>query len=268
MERTASSFCRIDLPLRAALPLLHDATTTTIELFCEAPHLDLNADWRADVAWLRAYAQQHQLRYTLHAPCFDLNPASGNAGVRAEVLRQYHLALEVAAELEAIQMVVHSGPRSDPRLSRKVAWQAVRAMLEALLPSAERLDVCLALENTGYGPASILQYHDELLAVINDLPTAQVGLTLDVGHALLQELDIDATVDLWAARLCNVHLHDNGGTSDDHLPPGMGVVPLQAALTALQRVGYTGTLTLESFLGGEQPLSLVDGWSRLGHNGL
>jgi sugar phosphate isomerase/epimerase len=96
MDYAISSFCRIDLPLVEALPLLHTATAPTIEIFCEAPHLDVNTDWRPHVAHLRAYSRAHGVRYTLHAPCFDLNPAAANAGVRAEVRRQYQLAIEIA----------------------------------------------------------------------------------------------------------------------------------------------------------------------------
>ncbi|MCU0493641.1 MAG: sugar phosphate isomerase/epimerase [Chloroflexaceae bacterium] len=263
MERTASSFCRIDLPLWEALPLLHDEETRQIELFCEAPHLDLSADWRSTVATLRSYARDHGLRYTLHAPCFDLNPAAANAGVRAEVLRQYRLGLEVAAELGANQMVVHSGPRSDPRLSSVTAHGYVRAMLEALLPTAEQTGTRLALENTGYGPASIIATPADLLALVEGLPPALVGLTLDMGHAVLQNLPLNTTIAAWAGRLCNVHLHDNGGHSDDHLPPGEGVVPLATALETLNQVGFSGSLTLESFLGGPQPLSLAAAWNRI-----
>jgi sugar phosphate isomerase/epimerase len=260
MERAASSFCRIDLPLRAALPLLHDSTTAIVELFCEAPHLDLNGAWRAELAWLRDYARCHSLRYTLHAPCFDLNPATANAGTRAEVLRQYRLALEAAIELEAPQVVVHSGPRSDPRLSATAAWGHVRSLLETLIPLAEQAGVRLALENTGYGPANLIRTPADLLAAVADLPPAQVGLTLDIGHALLQGLDLPATAAAWAARLCNVHLHDNGGLSDEHLPPGQGVAPLDEALATLRAAGYSGTLTMESFLGGPQPMALQTAW--------
>ncbi|MBC8161416.1 MAG: TIM barrel protein, partial [Roseiflexaceae bacterium] len=146
MHRAASSFCRIDLPLQQALPLLHGEAPATIELFCEAPHLDTTADWRGQVAWLRQYAQSHGLTYALHAPCFDLNPASANAGVRTEVARQYQIALAIAEALGARHMVIHSGPRSDPRLSAAEGRQHVRAMLELLVPHAEAHGVRLALE--------------------------------------------------------------------------------------------------------------------------
>jgi len=261
MNRAVSSFCRIDLPLDQALPLLHGEAPCTIELFCEAPHLDTNGDWRSQIKWLRQYAQTHGLTYALHAPCFDLNPASANAGVRAEVVRQYQVALSIAEALDARQMVVHSGPRSDPRLSVAQAREYVRAMLETLVPLAETNRVRLALENTGYGEASIITAPDDLLTLIADLPQQTVGLTLDLGHAVLQGIELGDAITAWMPRLVNVHLHDNRGISDEHLPPGAGIVPLGKALAVLASLKYTGSVVLESFLGGPRPISISDAWA-------
>lgn len=263
MRRAVSSFCRIDLPLRQALPLLHDDTTTAIELFCEAPHLDITGDVTEPLHWLRAYARDHGITYTLHAPCFDLNPAAANAGARAEVLRQYRAAITIAQELEASQVVVHSGQRSDPRLSSGAARAWTRGLLETLLPHAERAGVRLALENTGYGAVSIITAPHELLELVADLPPDHLGLTLDIGHIALQQIDLAMAIAAWMPRLCNVHLHDNHGSGDDHLPPGQGRLPLTTALALLEQHGYTGDLVLESFLGGESPVAPAEAWAAL-----
>lgn len=262
MRLAVSSFCRIDLPLAQALPLLH-STTTTVELFCEAPHLDLNSDWHSTVRWLRAYARANGIRYTLHAPCFDLNPAAANAGVRGEVARQYGLAIQAAAMLEAPQIVVHSGHRSDPRLSAAAARAHTRALLEALLPQVEQANTRLLVENTGYGEASSIAVTTDLLEIVEGLPETLVGLTLDLGHAALQGIDFDTAITAWMPRLANVHLHDNHGAGDDHLSPGQGDLPLKHALDSLQTHGYNGTLVLEAFLGGAHPLDAATVWQEV-----
>ena len=41
------------------------------------------------------------------------------------------------------------------------------------------------------------------------------------------------------------HVHDNRGRTDDHLVPFDGTIDWPAALTAVQKVGYDGTLLLE-----------------------
>ena len=42
-----------------------------------------------------------------------------------------------------------------------------------------------------------------------------------------------------------LHLQDNRGSKDDHLLPGMGVLPWDSILEALAEIGYDGDFTLE-----------------------
>jgi sugar phosphate isomerase/epimerase len=48
-------------------------------------------------------------------------------------------------------------------------------------------------------------------------------------------------------RLYHVHLHDNDGRSDLHLPPGAGNIDWPGVIQALVDVGYDRTITLEVF---------------------
>ncbi|MDD2912760.1 MAG: TIM barrel protein, partial [Candidatus Bipolaricaulis anaerobius] len=46
-------------------------------------------------------------------------------------------------------------------------------------------------------------------------------------------------------RLVHVHLHDNRGERDEHLPLGRGSLPWRAAWAALSSAGYRGPIVLE-----------------------
>jgi sugar phosphate isomerase/epimerase len=52
-------------------------------------------------------------------------------------------------------------------------------------------------------------------------------------------------------------VHDNGGRTDDHLVPFDGTIDWPAALTAVQKVGYEGTLMLEIAARGSAKDTLV-----------
>jgi sugar phosphate isomerase/epimerase len=45
--------------------------------------------------------------------------------------------------------------------------------------------------------------------------------------------------------LIATHVHDNRGRTDDHLVPFEGTIDWPGALTALQKVGYDGTVMFE-----------------------
>jgi sugar phosphate isomerase/epimerase len=87
------------------------------------------------------------------------------------------------------------------------------------------------------------------LAVIRDIldADARLGFHLDVGHAHVARLDLAEVLAALGDRLCHVHLSDNRGRADDHMPIGAGTIDWPAALGALKASGYDGTITLEVF---------------------
>lgn len=100
----------------------------------------------------------------------------------------------------------------------------------------------LVVENT-YEPP-------ELMARILEALPAEVGFTLDVGHALINWASPLDYISHLRARIAHLHLHDNmGGNSehhhDKHLPPGAGIAPWPEIARALRRVRFTGTATFE-----------------------
>jgi len=70
-----------------------------------------------------------------------------------------------------------------------------------------------------------------------------IGMTLDVGHINIakkkgfEDKDIQKEVEQIAKYVKHIHLTDNFGYSDSHLPPGMGNVPLKDILKELEKAG-------------------------------
>jgi sugar phosphate isomerase/epimerase len=73
-----------------------------------------------------------------------------------------------------------------------------------------------------------------------------VGLAYDSGHATLAG-DTLGAIHTMGPRLWGVHVHDTRGTEDDHLVPGLGVIPFDDVAHALAEVGYSGTFILEVY---------------------
>ena len=70
-----------------------------------------------------------------------------------------------------------------------------------------------------------------------------IGVTWDVGHLNMhkkygfKDEDLAAATKLIAKDVKHVHLTDNFGYSDSHLPPGMGNVPFKKHLEMLEKQG-------------------------------
>ena len=222
-----------------------------VELFATRRHLDYhNPAVVADLQqWLAAAGVE--LR-SVHAPVAEavvggrldgpLNLASADAGARAQALAEAERALQVARRIPFTVFVIHLGvPRTLAAGPIESARDAARRSVEALQQAAEPLGVRVAIEvipNELSKPGSIVHFIEQVVDAAN------VGVCFDVGHAHLGGDVVDA-IETVSEHLIAVHVHDNHRRSDEHLVPFKGSVDWAAALTALQKVGYDGTMILE-----------------------
>lgn len=69
---------------------------------------------------------------------------------------------------------------------------------------------------------------------------------LDIGHANLYGRKPEEFIRRFRSKLKHVHLHDNHGNFDAHLPMGCGSIEWEKVLKVLKKY-YNGTITLEVF---------------------
>jgi len=108
---------------------------------------------------------------------------------------------------------------------------------------AENMRVKIALETLppGFYGGEI----EHLRKLLDDYPNECLGVCLDTGHAALGQ-GPKQWIDGLAGRIITLHLHDNDGTADQHLPPGLGVIDWDETLTALFATAYGGPIVSEA----------------------
>jgi sugar phosphate isomerase/epimerase len=223
----------------------------TIELFAMAGHFDYHNP--AAVADLQEWLADAGLTlHSIHAPIVESldgtrwGPSFSNAAtdepVRLRALAEAEAALAIARRIPTGFLVLHLGrPTSEAPVGTDNSRAAVRRSLDALYPKTEPLGVRLALEvipNNLSTAGSLVQLLEE------DMEMPGAGICLDFGHANLLG-DLIDTIEVISGHLVTTHVHDNRGRSDDHLVPFQGTIDWEAALTAVQKVGYEGTYMLE-----------------------
>jgi sugar phosphate isomerase/epimerase len=228
-----------------------------VEVFATRSHVDYH-DAQV-LATLASQLTERGLRaHSVHAPIADslrqglwgtpYSLATADAAARAVAVEEALAALRAASFLQAGFLVVHLGvpdvQRPDARDNRR---DAVLRSLETLHEAAGPLGVRLALEVI----PNPLSDAGALVAVIEDeLEAADVGICLDAGHAFLMG-DLTDAIEVASGHLLTTHLHDNRGTSDDHLVPFDGVIDWAEAAMTLQKVGYEGVWLFELAASGE-----------------
>lgn len=88
---------------------------------------------------------------------------------------------------------------------------------------------------------------DELLKLVHDVDNEYVGFCFDSGHANVDGLELPALIKGMGDKLFEVHLHDNFGDRDTHLPIGFGNINWYEVIKALDEISYRGTATFEFF---------------------
>ena len=119
--------------------------------------------------------------------------------------------------------------------------------MRELTQFAESMNVELMLENPPPQGVYPLEGIDYFAQVINSVP--KLRLHLDVAHAYIENgmKGVQQYLDTFGDKLVHVHLHDNHGKQDEHLPLGRGKIDIRKVVKALKEIDYCRTITFEVF---------------------
>ncbi len=216
---------------------------TAIEV-CTAPqHVDLDQPAR-----LRALGQRVRdlgLRvHSLHAPFgHDVNITSPDPGLRERSLAHLTRAADALVLLGGEMYVIHPGGED-----QRWVWER-ESRLNLSVDGLVRIrEVCrqrgLTLVVETPLPHLLGGQPDDLAWILDRVPAEGTGICIDTSHCSLGGFLFEA-LERFGPRLVHLQISDNRGTTDDHLPPGEGIVQWTRFRTGLQAAGYRGVLMLE-----------------------
>jgi len=227
--------------------------------------LDFNfADWVFDgspfigpgwVSWLkdvRRRADELGLRFSqAHGPIFNKFETTERA---RWLPAMSHRSIEGASILGS-RWVVFEPETLAGSYDRAHLDRVRRLNLEwfgALLPTAEKSGVGIAIENTadvfqmeGGAGRSYCGVPAELIELVDSFDDDPICICWDTGHAHVQRLDQGKAIRAMGRRLRATHIQDNDGRSDQHLLPFYGSIDWPPIINALGAIRYEGDLTFE-----------------------
>lgn len=162
--------------------------------------------------------------------------------VRRAFVNEEKRVIQTAAEFGAKKLTYHVEFLGNIVKERKQLFALMKESASELLEECEKHDIKLCLEN-GDEKSFNLKEHTQFF---EELPS--LGLTLDVGHANLFPHGSDAIhkfIKNYRDRLEHVHIHDNRGKEDEHLPIGAGRINWEQVINNFKSAGYNETFTLE-----------------------
>jgi sugar phosphate isomerase/epimerase len=265
MRRILSTYLFVSRKLTPeVLAQIAEAGFQGLEIFCARSHFDYTA--KQEIQGMAGALAKHGLALeSLHAPTSRDMSATRESGAplsicevervrRIDAMDELKRAIDVAEELPYARLILHmGGPRetADPRKR-----DAALSSLEHLILHGRHTGVTICVENTPSemgDPAYLRGFVDE---------TRLTGLrfNFDVGHAYLADGPEAERIEKAFAPLrelaASVHIHDNHGEKDEHLPPFEGKIDWAAAIKTLQYAPDANlplTLELKERTGTEAP---------------
>lgn len=210
-------------------------------------------NWRDYIKEIAEAARESGIVFSqTHAPMFNRQAKDGE--------QMYDLTLrsfEASQILGAPYMVVHpqfSGEHIYGRNHDEILAYNLK-FYQSLLEISAKTGVKIALENMfGYDPEkdrlcpTYFSYMDDILELLDRVEGRdQFVVCLDVGHAnIIGKESVSDCIRKLDKDLQLLHLHDNFGKDDDHMPPYNGNIDWKDVMHALREVNYEGVLSLEA----------------------
>ncbi|WP_263410614.1 sugar phosphate isomerase/epimerase family protein [Terriglobus tenax] len=199
-----------------------------IEVFAARHHFDYTdqAATREIASWFRS----NNVVATLHQPLHDrafwsrdlsqtVNLIDPDKSKRIEAMDEIKRALEAADYVPFEAMVLHLGQKGDLWSPR--ALEHSLTAIEHIKAFAGPLGIKTLIETLDNDVTS----PEHLLEILTVGHFSTVNVCADIGHLNLRGANgVEEAFGLLAARIKEVHLHDNHGMKDEHLWPGSGTI--------------------------------------------
>ena len=200
------------------------------------------------VDFLKKYKKEHGAEFTIHAyfppekkPVI-VNLASQDPEILKESMSSVKKSIDVAKEIKARLYSFHAGFRVDPEslgkpfkrkniASYEDAYNTFVDSIDEICFYAKNRDVKIAMEPNVVSKYNLINGKNELLLMcelheikrlLEDLTHENLGILLDLGHLKItaNNLKFDQEEFMMGVkdRVLGLHVHDNDGVTDLHMP--------------------------------------------------
>jgi len=265
MQRLLSTYLFVSRKLTPEiLGQISEAKFQGIEIFCTRSHFEYAT--KTEVQAMAGALEAHKLQLvSLHGPTSRDASAMRESGTplsicevervrRIEAMDELKRVIDVADDLPYSRLILHMGGSRETADPRK--RDAAFSTLEHLVLHAHHAGVTICVENT----TSEMGDPSYLRAFVDETRLTGLRFNFDIGHAYLADGPEDERIEKSFAPLrelvASVHLHDNHGERDEHLPPYDGTIAWPGTIKLLSSAPQTNlplVLELKEKTGPEAP---------------
>jgi sugar phosphate isomerase/epimerase len=221
----------VHVPYRAFVDRFEDVITRGLSPEIVLDGMTLDGFDRREAQGLAEKLHTEGLETTIHGPFSDLSPGGADPKVLAVTRERFDQTMAVAEIFRPQCVVFHPG--YDPWRFQGYEDVWLENSLETwalVVERAGRIDVTVAIENVfEKNPTTIL-------SLLEGIQSPHFRHCLDVGHInLFGNIPMAQWVEAMAPYIAEIHVHDNRGEKDDHLPIGRGDIDFRRLFRLIRR---------------------------------
>ena len=207
-----------------------------VEILHDYPYWGLNNN-RELIDLINSYS----LKYTVHAPFIEVNPASLNPALGKASVDEIKRSVDLANTLDSDIVVIHPGRAIflNDREYMASVYKTAEENLKAIGEYAEGNGVNACIENLPKLRGFIYQ---DINKLADSLERVSLPMTMDIGHAYTAGFTV---ADVYFKNVRHIHIHDNDGVHDSHLPLGDGIIDFKKFFEIFEKNGYDGIYNFE-----------------------
>jgi sugar phosphate isomerase/epimerase len=196
-----------------------------------------------DVKEISRKLQDNGIVCAVHGPYMDLSPGGFDKTIKAISRDKILKAVEMAHLLHARSIVCHPGYDkwrfdANPQLWQMWFESSIETWTEVI--GAAKDDLLVVLENI------FEETPTTFIALFDYFKGKNLHFCFDSGHFnLFSTVPLEAWLMPLKERISEMHLHDNHGKSDEHLPVGEGTFPFRELKAFLGRTNRNIIYTTE-----------------------
>ena len=209
------------------------------EIFFSAE--DLDTCHEKDVRHLADTLRENALKTTIHGPFMDLSPGGVDRKIKEVTSDRFLRTIELASRFNPELIIFHPGYEKWKFDGEVKLWlESSLRTWRPLVKRAEELELTLAIENV------FEETPDSLAILLNEIDSPHFRFCFDTGHHhCFSKTPLPIWLKVLGRYLGEVHLHDNHGEMDEHLPVGDGDFAFDEFFHLLSEFGLNPIYTIE-----------------------
>ncbi|MBI4177048.1 MAG: sugar phosphate isomerase/epimerase [Candidatus Aenigmarchaeota archaeon] len=164
--------------------------------------------------------------------------------VRNAWLEECRKTVDAGRKVDIQKITFHAHSQSMLLSDKSTRKEIIGNYVESMKNLVNYADgMAVMLENTT--EMSSLKDFDKIVSRVKGL-----GVNLDIGHAFIAGgmKSVSAHIKKFGRRIEHIHMHDNHGKADEHLPVGVAKIDFRKTVKDLKKIKYDKTVSLEVFV--------------------